>query len=126
MERKDLNDLLGKTLTAIKVELDEIIFTRDDGQRLRMYHPQDCCEDVRVEEVIGDINDLIGSTLLMAEEVKSEDETPPGIPPKPLKNKGATFTWTFYKFATIKGYVTIRWYGTSNGYYSEEVDLVML
>lgn len=99
----------------------------------RLYHDQDCCESVLVESIVGDLNDLIGTPILLAEASSSEHKFPPGsIEALTARIVGdgddpgdgdVSQTWTFYKLATIKGYVDIRWYGTSNGYYSETVDL---
>jgi hypothetical protein len=130
-----IEQLLGKTLTAVvKNEAnDEIIFTVDDGTEYKMYHRQDCCESVSIDDINGDLNDLVGSPILVAEENSSSKPTPEQIVEKEKKKLEEgddyyeyedSFTWTFYKLATIKGYVDIRWYGTSNGYYSESVDLV--
>lgn len=108
-------ELLGKIITKIEGAeegSDEIRFITNDGHAFRMYHEQDCCEDVRIEDIGGDITNLIDSPILLAEEVSSEGD---------LGNYD-TCTWTWYHFATIKGYVTIRWFGESNGYYSERVD----
>ena len=117
MER-NISELLGKTLkSVVKNDAnDEIIFTVEDGTQYKMYHSQDCCESVNIEDVIGDLNDLIGSPITMAEESTNNDVLN-GKPEYP-----DSWTWTFYKLATVKGYVTIRWLGESNGYYSESVD----
>ena len=110
----EVSELLGKVL--IKVEAmagnDEILFICRDGSKYRMFHDQDCCESVSIEDICGDLDTLIGNPLLMAEESTNQGGS---------KKYAESFTWTFYKFATIKGYVTIRWYGESNGYYSESV-----
>ena len=112
------SDLLGKTLIKVEnLEDEEIRFHADDGTVYRLWHMQDCCESVTVEDIIGELGDLIGSPILLAEEVESEEN-----PPDVKKEWQDSFTWTFYKLATAKGYVTIRWYGESNGYYSESVD----
>ena len=112
------SDLIGKTLVSIdckqKTDDDYIIFVTDSGEQYVMYHYQDCCESVEIEDIVGDLDDLIGTPILNAEEVSNSAD-------QPRSEYHESYTWTFYKVATIKGSVTIRWYGVSNGYYSESV-----
>jgi hypothetical protein len=108
--------LVGHTITTITGATpgsEEIIFVRVDGVKVRFYHDQECCENVEVEEVIGDISDLIATHIVLAEERSSSHES----------DLGDSSTWTFYVFRTLKGTVTIRWLGESNGYYSETVNI---
>lgn len=120
---KDCNfsELIGKTLSKIegKVGDDVMLFFTTDGDVYRMFHFKDCCESVTVEDICGDLADLIGTPIVIAEETKSK-ENPVGVKPEYQDS----FTWTFYHIRTIKGTVTVRWYGSSNGYYSESVDFV--
>jgi len=123
-----ISELIGKVLTWIVDEdgnvpaksSDEIHFTCADGARFKMHHQPDCCECVSIEDVIGDFADLIGEPLTLAEKSTNSDTHPEG---HVLSEYGYdSFTWTFYRLATRKGHVDIRWLGESNGYYSEDVD----
>lgn len=109
-----MKDMLGKVFTKVEQSGDdELQFHAEDGKVHTFYHDQDCCEHVWIESVVGDLKDLEGSPLLLAEESTNNDPGP---------NSDFSTTWTFYKFATLKGYVDVRWCGESNGYYSESVD----
>lgn len=113
--------LKEKILYDIKqIDDKEIIFTTICGKKYLLFHEQDCCENVTINDVCGDYKDLLGYPLLIAEEVQSE-ENPNDF--SDIEYQDYSFTWTFYKLSTIKGSVTIRWYGESNGYYSESVSL---
>lgn len=114
MSYHEISVLLGKTLSEVRrVGDEEIYFVTSDGETFQMYHSQDCCECVEIEDIEGDLQSLVGNPILVAEEVSQEDP-----------NASESGTWTFYKLATINGHVDIRWYGSSNGYYSESVSFV--
>lgn len=108
----DISKMIGLTLKDIHInrDADVITFVSECGRIFQMYYDQDCCETVQIEDICGDLNDLIGERINMADESSNEDP-----------NACESARWTFYKFATIKGFVDIRWYGYSNGYYSESV-----
>lgn len=114
----DISELVGKRV--YKVE-------SDNYSEIKLYtqygvyifdHRQDCCESVSIDDICGDLKDL-ESMIFVAEE-RVSGENPEGYVPNGSQD---SFTWTFYHFETAKGYVDIRWYGESNEYYSEEVDL---
>lgn len=113
-----LDDLISRTITEIKGAEkgdSEVRIICEDGSEYRMMHHQDCCESVYLEDIVGDINDLIGSPIVVSEE--STENGPCDYD---------SCTWTFYRFATQKGWVYLRWYGSSNGYYGEGVSFEKL
>lgn len=113
---KSFEDLIGRTLYKVTADQEELTLYLSETNYVRFYHQQDCCESVYIEDICGDLEDLVGVPLLVAEEVSNYDA-------EPKYEEEESYTWTFYKFATRKGYVDVRWYGSSNGYYSESVSV---
>lgn len=112
-----VSELEGKVLCMVDVnDSDEVItFETEDGITYQMLHYQDCCEYVTIEDIVGQIDDLIGTPIVSAKEEVNSPE---------MEYDYDSQTYTFYHFRTALGDVTIRWYGTSNGYYSERASFV--
>lgn len=115
----NIEDMRGKVFTKITGEVggSELRF-ENATERFVFFHDQDCCEHVDINDIVGDLQDLVGEPLLIAEEVNGATE-----PDVDHYEHYESYTYTFYKFATRKGYVDVRWLGESNGCYSEGVSL---
>ncbi|MCK9596228.1 hypothetical protein M0R19_03535 [Candidatus Pacearchaeota archaeon] len=111
----EFKELIGKTFSKVfknKYFINSIVFQlKDSNSGYILYHDQDCCEDVSIEDICGDLSDLENTEILDAYCTEN------------FGNDDISETWAFYNIRTIKGSVTIRWYGTSNGCYSEKADL---
>lgn len=104
--------IVGLVPVSVEQTDEEIVMHFSNGAKARWYHAQGCCEDVHVEDVIGDWSDLYGHPILLAEERVNEISD----------DNDDSQTWTFYAFRNIGGSVDVRWHGSSNGYYSKRVD----
>ena len=64
--------LKGKVLERIDLNEDvELHFITAGGEHYRMRHQQDCCESVYIEDITGNLDDLIGTPITMAEEAQN-------------------------------------------------------
>ena len=103
------DEIIGKVLvSAVEHGTVSVVFVTAEGDKYELTHHQDCCEHVYIESIVGNLQDLVGHPITMAERVTQTDDS----------GNNESATWTFLKFATIKGYVDIRFHGSSNGYYS--------
>lgn len=106
--------MLGVTMVSVTGDKGEerMTFAAADGSQWMFHYEPECCAHCSIEDICGDLNDLIGSPIIEAEEISGVAESP---------GSADSYTWTFYRYATAKGVVTVRWLGESNGFYSESV-----
>ena len=99
----------------------EVVLYFRSGKKLRVYHEQDCCEDVVLIDIVGgSLDSLVGQEIKCIKSVsKNFDERLVSSVKGYLNDSN---TWTFVTISTFKDDITLRWHGNSNGYYSEEVD----
>ena len=110
--------LEGLYILAIEYKDNAIKFevSRNHGDSFFAYleHEQGCCEDVYLESVDSTIGpDDLPVLVYSASEEYVQKDTEEG---------SETSSW--YKIQTDKGYLTARFFGSGNGFYSETAELI--
>jgi hypothetical protein len=115
VEGTSLSCILGTSCIFFHQTNDFLGLLFANGVIVKLYHQQNCCESVSIEDINGDLTDLLFTPLLVFD-VRTQSDN----------NDLESATWTFYTLRTLQGSIDLRWYGTSNGYYSEAVDMDIL
>ena len=112
-------ELIGITLDDAETSGDQLLVFTCGKRRWEMRAPKSsCCDSVNMVDIAGDLGDLIDEPIVMAEVVTEVFTEGTPMPIGHTENEPGT--WTFVKLATVNGYVTLRWYGSSgSGMYSE-------
>ena len=123
MDRKEAQmnrepkDLEGELITEIDVidnenQNNQVLITTASGRQFLIHHSQDWCEYVRIEGIDGEFRHLVGKVIEQASEVVED-----------CSEGYESATRTTHTFKADKNTVVVRWFGESNGFYSESVDI---
>lgn len=110
---RKFEEMVGHTITKVTVDDDSVHFIIEDGEEYILQHIQDCCESVSIESIDGDIQRLVGSPVTLAYESYRSSKS---------ELRYESCTWSFYTIGTVIDTVSIRFFGSSNGYYSETAE----
>lgn len=111
-----------KDIKGLEKNSNSVTIIFEDGTTISQYHEQDCCESVVIEQVDGDPSKHVGA---IAHELLEKVLHPEDMQADDLPDYIESLTATFYTLKTSKGYLDWRWYGESNGYYSESVECIL-
>lgn len=107
----DLKSLEGKVFTHVSVETGDLTF-ENEKDIYCLQHISDYDEHAYVESISGDLQDLVGTPIIEANEY---DGTMP--------SDSGECDYYFYTFKTHKGFVDVRYCGDPHGDYSTQVYL---
>lgn len=104
--------LQGLTLRRCVRDGNEIYLYADNGLSFSLGNPS----DAEIEDICGELEWLVGSPITMAEQEESSRDRGDGY---------EDMAWYYYKLATVKGYVTVR-FACTDGYYASYAQLTLL
>ncbi len=112
-------ELKGQKITEVRTEnsQDEILAIKTESGGCFICHFQECCEDVRLVRIIGDVSNLIGNTITLAEEDSPSD------PSWYTEGYDTSRRWTSFYVEAGGARVEFWILGESNGYYGTEVEV---
>lgn len=117
----ELKRLIGAKIIKINDDIDNVfccpslLSIKTSKGTLKFSH-NDFMGNVWLEDGLEDLEKMIGETILHAEVIENYNEDR-------LDECDESYTWTYYKISTLNHDCTLRFYGTSNGYYSEDVEV---
>ena len=129
----EISELVGETITRIRIEGEAVFLTLNNEREVYIAHEQDCCETVRMLDHDDSFLSLTGEVITATShdsESPADSKSYPQVIKDFWKGYGSgedyqpeSSTHTIITLSAGDKVVKLEWFGESNGYYGEGVEL---